>query len=553
MRKTGFTCIIQSHSTTWHDGSVALILPTGKLYALVSERVGKRQKHGGDSGEAYEYLKTRLTAHQYCFGSRTDFFKRIDQEDFNKSEHHLYHAASTFFGSPFSEAAVLVIDGQGPQRGQWVATTLWAGQRNKLRIIETFYPSPERFVPQSIGHFYTAIGALAGMRNLYDEGKTMGLASYGRPSRYIDFFKRYVYSRADGSFHITPAFIYAVLGNTFGPRFYDWGNQPPDIQEIWEEILSLRGTPLRKPDENFSQDDMDIAYAGQLILDEIVVGLARRAKELTGIKYLCLAGGVALNCTTNARVIESGLFKQVYIFPAADDSGQSLGKLFHYLHSHDIKVNTKVGNVFLGPEYSARETRAAFQGETGVEVLSGSMQLTIVLAASRLANGQVLGWFQGRSEIGPRALGHRSILADPRRREMRDYINSRVKHREWYRPVAPVVLEEEAGRFFLIDCPSPFMLVTAKVRPDKTHLIPAVVHIDGSARIQTLKRSQEPRLYRLIEQFRRLTGIPIVVNTSFNSKDEPIVETPNDAVQSFLRMNLDALVLDKYLLVKRKK
>ncbi len=547
---TKVPCVVQTHDTTWHDGGVAILLPNGEIYALPSERVADRVKHTGDSRKAYEYMRARFAEHQDCFGTATDFSGGVAKQDFHMAPHHRYHAASAFYGSPFKDAAILVIDGQGPENGQWVATTLWEGDESGLHLLEMFFPSPHPFVPQSIGHFYTAIGALAGMQHLHEEGKTMGLASYGRPSRYMDCFRQYAYSHEDGSFHIDPCFIYAVFGNTFGPRYFRWEPQPFHIQRIWEEIVSLRSSPFRVPDGDVTQDDMDIAYAGQTILDEIVIGLARKAKETTGKRNLCMAGGVVLNCTTNAKVFASGLFEDIYIFPAPDDSGQALGKLFLYIHDHNLPVDTATTTSFFGPTYRAEEITAAFVGETKIAVVSNELEETLVRAASCIADGQVIGWFQGRSEIGPRALGHRSILADPRRREIRDYINARVKHREWYRPIAPVVLEEEASKFFHMDRPSPFMLFAFQVRADKLRLIPAAVHVDHSARVQTLNYGQEPRLYTLIEKFDRLTGIPILINTSFNGQ-EPIVETPNDAVRSFLQMKLDAFVLDKYLLTKK--
>ncbi len=544
-------CIIQSHSTTWHDGGAAMFLPNAGIYAIASERIGSRQKHAWDSRAAYEYFKARFTAYQKCFGSATDFFVNIDEENLATAQHHLYHAASAFYGSPFEEAAILVLDGQGPESGMLVSTSLWDGDREGIRLIETPYRSRGKFIPHSLGHFYTAISSLAGMKHLHKEGKTMGLASYGRPSRFLDHFRRYAHSRPDGSFYIDASFVYAILGNTIGAAHFGWEQPGAEVQRIWDETVMLRTTPMRAVDADVTQDDMDIAYAGQAILEEIVLGLARRARERTGKKYLCLAGGVALNCSANGKLLASGIFDDVYVFPAADDSGQALGKLFHYLHSNRMGVDTRVGSPFFGPEYADAEIESAIASEPGVEVISSSVDETIRRAAELLADAKVIAWVHGRSEIGPRALGHRSILADPRRREMRDYINARVKHREWYRPVAPTVLEEEVANYFLIDRPSPFMLFSFQVRPEKAVLIPAVVHIDGSARLQTVSRGFDDRFHRLISEFASLTGIPVVVNTSFNSKDEPIVETPEDAVRTFLRMNLDVLVLDRFLVVKR--
>ncbi|MBI4065615.1 hypothetical protein HY412_00270 [Candidatus Kaiserbacteria bacterium] len=546
-----FPCIIQSHSTTWHDGGVATLLPDGRIYALASERIGARRKHEWDSRIAYEYFRTRLTEQQECFGSETDFFVNVDEENLAAAQHHLHHAAASFYGSPFSEAAILVLDGQGPQSGMLVSTTMWNGDQDGIRLIETPYRSRGKFIPHSLGHFYTAISALAGMKHLNEEGKIMGLASYGRPSRFLDHFRRYAHSRPDGSFYIDASFVYAVLGNTLGAAYFGWEQPGAEVQRVWDEIVMLRATPMRDVDADVTQDDMDIAYAGQAIVEEIILGLARRAREHTGQRYLCLSGGVALNCSANGKLLASGIFDDIYIFPAADDSGQALGKLFYYLHSNQMGVDTRVGSPFLGPDYTDAEIESAIRNESGIEAVSNNFGETVRRAAQLLAETKVIAWVHGRSEIGPRALGHRSILADPRRREMRDYINARVKHREWYRPVAPAVLEEEVANYFLIDRPSPFMLFSFQVRPEKAEFIPAVVHIDGSARLQTVSRQFDERFHQLIGEFASIAGIPVVVNTSFNSKDEPIVETPQDAVRTFLRINLDALVLDRFLVVKR--
>ena len=372
-----FPCTIQSHSTTWHDGSVALMLPNGKIYALASERVGNRQKHIGDSRLAYDYLRSRLPRHQACFGSETDFFVSVNEENFRTCQHHLYHAASTFYSSSFAEAVILVIDGQGPERGFRVATSIWEGSPEGIRLVEIPNRSRGKFIPQSLGHFYTAISALAGMRNLYEEGKTMGLAAYGEPSPFLDCFREYAYSRSDGSYCIDPSFIYAVLGHTFGPRYFGWGKSTSSLRKIWRQILSLRKTPLREADADVTQDDMNIAYAGQAVLEELVVGLARRAKQLTGKDFLCMAGGVALNCAANTKVFASGLFRDVYVFPASDDGGQALGKLFHYIHSRGLPADTLVGNVYLGPHYTTKEVRGTITS-AGLVIRSQDWDETIV-------------------------------------------------------------------------------------------------------------------------------------------------------------------------------
>lgn len=441
-------------------------------------------------------------------------------------------------------------DGQGPQNGRTVSTTTWKGTRKSIDLIEIPYQSSGPFIPQSLGHFYTAISALTGMTSLYEEGKTMGLAAYGKPSKFLDYLRMYMRSEPDGTFFLNPAFIYAVFGNTFGPRYYGWSPQAPEIQRIWDEILELRTTPMRVENGPVSDDDMDIAYAGQILLEEAVLGLAKRLKEQTGERNLCFAGGVALNCSANGKLLTSGLFENVYVVPPADDSGQALGRLFHDLHSDGIAINPEIGLPYLGPLYSKTEIYSAMVRVGGIHVQPLGFP-GVAQAASRLiAEGKVVAWFQGRSEIGPRALGNRSILADPRNQRMRDHLNKNVKHREWYRPVAPAVLEQDAHLYFHLDRPLPFMLFAVQAKAEKVAEIPSAVHVDGSARVQTVSKQQNSRFYRFLQEFKLFTGISVLINTSFNDQGEPIVESPTDALLVFKRMNIDALVLGDFLILK---
>lgn len=544
-----FPCIIHGHTTTWHDGGIAILLPNGSIYALSSERVGNRYKHNWDSKLAYDYLKSALKRKGCKFGSETDYFKE-PINDLEQTGHHFYHAASVFFASPFKEAAILVIDGQGPEEGKLASTTIWNGSGRELVLIEAPYLTDGTFATQSIGHFYTAIGALAGMQNLDEEGKTMGLAAYGKPSRFLEYFRCHAYSKSDGSYYIDPKFVLAILGNTLGPRFYGWKAQSSEIQHIWDELLKLKKYPMRRGEENITRDDMEVAYAGQVIIEEIILGLAARAKHLTKSKYICLAGGVALNSVVNGKVARSGMFQDLYVFPAPGDDGQAMGKLLYHIRSQGIDIKTQIKTAYLGPEYSLKQIKSAIKKYSERVLIASKGESLFRETVTRLADGQVIAWFQGRSELGPRALGHRSILADPRRKDMRDHINYNVKEREWYRPLAPVVIEEEAKNFFEVNQSSPFMSIVVRVRQDKQALIPAVVHVDGSARLQTIDMSQDQKFYRLVKEFGQKTGIPVLINTSFNRKNEPIVETPEDALAAFISMNLDALVLDRYLLTK---
>lgn len=548
--KKRFVGAIRHHDSTWHDGGVAIATPSGEIYALASERVGPRCRHDWDSRRAYEYMRGRMK-NRLPFGSENDSFQSgLSHQDNHSREHHLYHASSTFLASPFDTSAILIIEGQGPHRGLTVSTTTWRGTRKSIALVEVPYQTSNSFIPHSLGHFYTAISALAGMTNLYEEGKTMGLAAYGKPSEFLEYLRTYIGSKPDGAFFLDPAFIYAVLGNTFGPRYYGWSSQPPEIQKIWNDLLEMRATPMRVNGISVSQNDMDIAYAGQVLLEEVIFGLARRLKEQTKERNLCLAGGVALNCSANGKLLASGLFDDVYVIPAADDSGQALGRLFYDLYSNGISMPTKIGSPYLGPLYSAKEIGSAVSSTEGVHIVHQGFQTVAQVTAKFIAEGKVIGWFQDRSEIGPRALGNRSILADPRSPHMRDHINQNVKHREWYRPTAPAILEEDASSYFCIDRPIPFMTFAVRARKEKIMEIPSAVHLDESARVQTVNERQNPRFYRLIKEFKLQTGIPVLINTSFNYRGEPIVESPDDALRAFKRMNLDALVLGDYLILK---
>ena len=543
-------CIIHSHSTTWHDGCVAILLENGEIYAIAAERVGSREKHSWNSKLAYDHLKSCLPK-KLCTEDENNFLINPGADHLDTASHHLNHAAATFFASPFDSAAILIVDGQGPEGGKTTSTTLWVGEGDEIRMIENHYPTKEKFASQSIGHFYTAIGVYAGAHHLYEEGKTMALAAYGKPSRFLEYIKEFVGSNPDGSYYVDGKFTQAILGNTLGPQLYGWSPPTGEIQQIWNKLISLRSSPYRGLDDSITSDDMDIAYAGQVILEEILLGLVRRLKKLTGEKNLCLAGGVFLNCIANAAIVQSKIFDEVYIFPATGDDGQAIGKLFLDIHSRKLPVSTKVKNAYLGPQYSIEETLTAIYSNKEIVIISDNLQRTVEIAARKLAEGELIGWFRGRSEIGPRALGHRSILADPRIEENRDFINGYIKHREWYQPFAAMVPEEKVRDYFLLDSSSPFMLIAAMVKEEKREVIPAVVHIDGSARIQTVNRNQEEVLCDLLHHFSIITGVPILLNTSFNRENEPIVETPTDAIKTFMATRLSALVIENFLLIKK--
>ena len=545
----GLPCIIHSHATTWHDGCVAMLLPDGAIVALAAERVGDRYKHSWNSRLAYDHLRGQ-TGRGRCFGGAWDRF--VDSaQGLAAGHHHLYHAATAFFGSGFRESAILIVDGQGPEGEQIATTSVWRGCGTDIALVELQHTAHGRFAPESLGHFYTAIGAMAGMTDLWQEGKTMALAAYGRPSRFLDFIRHFAGSNRDGTYHVDPQFTLAMLGNTLGPRLLGWSPQPAGIQTIWDEFQSLR-SPGSQDEPRPNQDDMDIAYAGQVVLEEIMVELARRVQRLTNSRLLCLGGGVALNCVANEKLRRQGPFTDVFVGPAPGDDGQAIGKLLLEIKQLHLPLDTKMEGAYFGPRYTQRQVDEAFAAApSSLECRPIEKVLLWEEVTTRLAAGQVIGWFEGSSELGPRALGHRSILADSRDPAMRQYINAEVKHREWYRPLAPMVLEDRAQEFFVTDRPSPFMSFAVDVRPERISSLPAVTHIDGTARLQTVSRSTCPSCYELLSRFDARTGIPVLINTSFNRRGEPIVETPHDALVAFTDMKLDALVVEGNLVTRR--
>lgn len=537
--------VIANHTTSWHDGGVAILLPNGDVMALAAERVGDRYKHSWDSKLAYDYLQTRLPSGY--FGGVNDKF--IDTRNgLETDNHHYYHATSTYFASGIEEAAVLVVDGQGPAGEHLSTTTIWDAAKGKVSLVEDISPCPPPFASTSVGHFYTAIGALAGFKGLFCEGKVMALAAYGHPSTMLDVISSYVEVSLDGLPTIDPTFTLSVLGHTLGPDLYGWPAPTDDYIDTWELLNALRRDPRpRWP----TQDDMNIAYAGQYLLERVLIGLARRARALTGRKNLCIAGGVGLNCVANEKIRQEGLFEQVYVVPAPADDGQALGKLYAILAQQGID-RPALTSPYLGPEYNNHEVYAALSSRHDLVIwrMFNETAELIQSVASLLSNDSVIGWFQGRSELGPRALGHRSILADPRNPLMRDRLNQ-VKGREWFRPFAPVIKLEAVPGYFQTNSPSPYMSFAVNGRSATRSSIAAAVHVDGTARVQTVEEKQEPRLYRLLSEFEVCTGVPVLINTSFNGREQPIVETPEDAISAFVSLRLDALVIGNYIVRMR--
>jgi len=465
------------------------------------------------------------------------------------AEHHESHAASAFLPSPFTDAAILTIDGVG----EWATASIGVGHDNDIEIID------ELHWPDSLGLLYSAFTYYTGFKVNSGEYKVMGLAPYGEP-KFVDLiYKELIDLREDGSFRLNQKYFNYLTGLTMTNGEFD----------------KLMGGPPREPESKLTQREMDLARSVQEVCEEIMLRMARTAHKKTGLDNLCLAGGVALNCVGNGRLLREGPFKQIWIQPAAGDAGGALGVAQLIAHRHcklprvaNGKTDAMKGS-YLGPEFSAREIEA-FLKATGApaERLDGPCLSERV--ATLLGEEKIVGWFDGRMEFGPRALGARSILGDPRSPRMQADMNIKIKFREGFRPFAPAVLRERVSEYFELDSDSPYMLLVAPVRKerripltadqhtlwgiDKLNVprsdIPAVTHIDYSARVQTVTRETNAPYYDLIKAFERRTGCGVLVNTSFNVRGEPIVCTPADAYRCFMRTNIDYLVLGPYLLDK---
>jgi carbamoyltransferase len=440
------------------------------------------------------------------------------------AEHHMSHAASCFLVSPFEEAAILTIDGVG----EWATASYGVGKGTDITLFKEIH------FPHSLGLLYSAFTYYLGFKVNSAEYKVMGLAPYGKPVHYERIMKEMVQLNEDGSFKLNMKYF-----------AYDHGLRMTSA--AFDEFF---GGPPRKPETWMSEREFDIAASIQKVCEEIVLAAARHIHKETGLTNLCMAGGVALNCVANGRLIRETPFKNLFVQPAAGDAGGAVG-VAHYIYNTLEKQprGQAWSHAYLGPEYKDDEIRSYLDG-AGARYQALPRQELLSRTAKLLSEGNVVGWFQGRMEFGPRALGGRSILADPRDPKMRDTLNMKIKFREGFRPFAPSVLVEKCADWFDLGCDSPYMLLVAPVRETK-RVIPSVTHVDYSARIQTVSRDSSPLYYDLIAEFEKLTGVPVVINTSFNVRGEPIVCTPHDAYLCFMRTNMDNLVLGPYLLDKK--
>jgi len=440
------------------------------------------------------------------------------------AEHHMSHAASCFFVSPFDEAAILTVDGVG----EWATASFGVGKGSDITLFKEI-----RF-PHSLGLLYSAFTYYLGFKVNSAEYKVMGLAPYGKPVHFDRIMNEIVHLNEDGSFKLNMKYF-----------SYDYGLTMTDGR-----FSEFFGGPPRKPETWMTEREFDIAASIQKVCEEIVLRMARYIHRESGLTRLCMAGGVALNCVANGRVIRETPFKELFVQPAAGDAGGAVG-VAHYVYNSLGKQPRGPAwtHAYLGPDYDDAEIRQYLDGQGAKYRVLADDEL-VRETARLIAGGNVIGWFQGRMEFGPRALGGRSILADPRDAKMRDTLNIKIKFREGFRPFAPSVLADKASEWFDIDCDSPYMLLVAQVREGK-RCIPSVTHVDNSARLQTVTREASPLYYDLIREFERLTGVPVIINTSFNVRGEPIVCTPHDAYLCFMRTNMDHLALGHCLLDKK--
>ncbi len=468
------------------------------------------------------------------------------------TRHHQSHAASAFFLSPFENAAVLCLDGVG----EWTTTSVWLGQGNALM------PKWELRFPHSLGLLYSAFTYYTGFKVNSGEYKLMGLAPYGDPVYVDQILTHLVDLKDDGSFRLNMKYFNYAAGLTMtGGRFH-----------------KLFGGPPRSAESEITQKQMDLARSIQVVTEKILLRMARHIKARLHVENLCMAGGVALNCVANSRLIREKIFKNVWIQPAAGDAGGALGAAFALRHEYlgkPRKAASQPGpskGVYLGPGYTAGEIIEYLDG-TGAVYQKLDGEALFKTAAALIADGNVVGWFQGRMEFGPRALGNRSILGDPRRMDMQSKMNLKIKYRESFRPFAPSAKIETASDWFDMegmDGVGPYMLVTAQVNPEKCltmpaeslelkgldklkaprSQIPAVTHVDHSARVQTVDKTSNFKYWSLIDAFEKMTGCPVLINTSFNVRGEPIVRSPEDAYQCFMRTQMDYLVMDHIVLKK---
>jgi len=566
----------------YHGGASACLIQDGQIVAAVEEERFKRVKYwAGFPVEAIRYCldEAGISVHEldhigisrnpganlykkilYVLSSRPSFSLVRDRlsnaarvqdlrqvlaealdvdasafkAEFHNVEHHRAHMASAFFVSPYRKAAILSVDGMG----DFVSTMWGVGRDSGLEVMGSIS------FPHSLGNFYTMMTQWLGFPKYGDEGKVMGLAPYGQPV-YLDKMREIVRLQRDGTFELDLDYLaHGAEGATM-----TWGDGAPTIGTLYtDKLVELFGPP-REPRTEITEHQQNVAASLQAMLEEAEFSLVEMLHRSTDQTALCLAGGVALNSSFNGKILPNTGFKDIYIHPAAGDAGTALGVCFYIHHQLLGQPRTCVlDHAYTGPRFENGRIadRLEAYGLQYEELDDGEL---VCRTAALVAEGNVAGWFQGRMEWGPRALGNRSIVADPRREDMKDILNARIKHREPFRPFAPSILGEAAGDYFDQSYPDPFMIKVYNVLPEKQGEIPAVTHVDGTGRLQTVHQNTNPLYWQLIKEFENQTGVPVVLNTSFN-ENEPIVCTPGEAIECYLRTKMDALAIGNYLAIK---
>ena len=464
---------------------------------------------------------------------------------FHRVEHHQAHLASTFFVSPFENAALLSADGLGD-----FASSMWGlGRANHMRVDGSIT------FPHSLGLYYSAVTQYLGFLKFGDEYKVMGLAAYGQPAYLEDFRDILRFDGNGGDFGFRLGLDYFTHHRTGPEMSWAEADKTPTLGKMFSESMPrLLKAPARQPEEPLEQRHRDMASSLQARLEEVYLGMLKKLAAKTNAKAVCLAGGVAFNCVANGKIFDATPFEKVYVHPAAGDAGLAVGAAYFVWHQILGQPRLFVmEHAYWGPGYSSAEVKTAIQASAvsqgGHAISELPDEELFRRTAALIGEGKILGWYQGRAEWGPRALGNRSIVADPRRAEMKEILNRRIKHREIFRPFAPSILAEKTGEWFEKSHPSPFMNLAYSVLPAKRDKIPAPTHVDGTGRLQTVTREANPRYYALIQEFERQTGVPVVLNTSFND-NEPIVCCPEEALDCYLRTQMDALVLGNFLITR---
>jgi carbamoyltransferase len=454
---------------------------------------------------------------------RKEFGENQAKFKFHFMEHHMCHAASAFYPSPFKDAAILTIDGAG----EWTTTLLAYGNGNHIRKIHSVD------TPYSLGAFYQAISRHLGFKLIEGPGKMMGLASYGKADTEIySNMKKLIRLESNG-------------GYSFDMSYFTYHyTRKTGVSEKFTTLFGLSKIEGR----NWSEYEMNLAATAQRLVEETVLHMATHLKKVTGSENLCMAGGVALNSVTNGLIAKSGLFKEIFIQPAAGDSGTAIGSALMLNHQVMDRQRKTMDTAFLGPSYSNADYIKALNAADLRYTELGEKCFGFV--AEKLAQNQIIAWFQGKMEFGPRALGNRSIIANPGDERMKDALNKRVKFRESFRPFAAIVTEEDCSKYFDHDYPNPYMLLVYNVKEEMKQLLPSITHVDGTVRIQTVNETENIPMRKLLKSFEKISGFPVLINTSFNIKGEPIVCTPEDAIKSFIESDIDMLVLGDIVVSK---